>query len=318
MKKQQLISSATRAYLAEAKESPDFSWFRFFHGYVYARWIYLYIKIGRGNHWLARVFTPMISWAGRLFPDRKQDDPLASGTFADGYHGKVLPLDTARRLVSVGENIELRNLEKVIPYPAARDIILKNPDHIVVLECPCRASAENPCMPMDVCMVIGEPMAGMVREFHPGRSHWISQEEAVDLLEAEHARGHVQHAFFKDAVMGRYYAICNCCSCCCAAMHAHENGVPMLASSGYECVVLEELCSGCGSCTDACPFAALDVADGLARVDHDRCMGCGVCVSICPQGALELVRDPARGEPLEILELLEDIERQGGEVQVSS
>ena len=29
-------------------------------------------------------------------------------------------------------------------------------------------------------------------------------------------------------------------------------------------------------------------------------MGCGVCVSQCPQEAIDLVRDPRKGEPLEI------------------
>jgi ferredoxin len=33
-------------------------------------------------------------------------------------------------------------------------------------------------------------------------------------------------------------------------------------------------------------------------------MGCGVCVSQCPQGALSLLREPSKGEPLEIRQLL--------------
>jgi hypothetical protein len=27
---------------------------------------------------------------------------------------------------------------------------------------------------------------------------------------------------YKDAMLGRFYAICNCCSCCCGAMEALE------------------------------------------------------------------------------------------------
>ncbi|MBN1264715.1 MAG: 4Fe-4S binding protein [Anaerolineales bacterium] len=300
-----LIRPATRAFINEARQAEDYSLAKFIHGYVYARWIYHYIQVGRGRHWLARVFGVPFKCISKLLPKMGPDDnPLASGTMADGYHGKVLPLETAQRLISVQEDIVLRDLEKVVPYPVARDIILKNPDHIVVIDCPCRATSDNPCLPMDVCMVIGEPMTSMVREYHPQRSRLVTQEEASAILEAEHERGHVHHAFFKDAIMGRYYAICNCCSCCCAGMHAHRNGVPMLASSGYECQVQEDLCSGCESCVDICPFEAISVADGLAQVDQARCMGCGVCVSQCTQGALELARNPARGEPLEIFELI--------------
>jgi ferredoxin len=33
-------------------------------------------------------------------------------------------------------------------------------------------------------------------------------------------------------------------------------------------------------------------------------MGCGVCVAHCPQEAISLLRDPAKGEPLEIQEII--------------
>jgi ferredoxin len=110
--------------------------------------------------------------------------------------------------------------------------------------------------------------------------------------------------YYKDAMLGRFYAICNCCSCCCGAMQAQRNGTPMIASSGYVAVVDGELCAGCGECADMCQFAAISVDDGLARVDGSACMGCGVCISHCPQEAISLLRDPAKGEPLEIRELM--------------
>ena len=44
--------------------------------------------------------------------------------------------------------------------------------------------------------------------------------------------------------------------------------------------------------------------DGFVRIDVAACMGCGVCVAHCPQESIELVRDPAKGEPLEIQRLI--------------
>jgi electron transfer flavoprotein alpha subunit/NAD-dependent dihydropyrimidine dehydrogenase PreA subunit len=46
-----------------------------------------------------------------------------------------------------------------------------------------------------------------------------------------------------------------------------------------------EKCTGCGTCVFACPFGAIDVVDGKAKV-YDSCVDCGACVDQCPEGAL--------------------------------
>ncbi len=301
---QALIKPSTAAFTREGRQTPGYSFWDWVHGYVYGRWTYLYISIGTGEHWLAKTFIPLINRISGLLPRRKAKTPGQTGTFADAYHGKVLPLEAATRLVTVGEEVRLTNLEKVIPYAKARDIVIKNPDHILALDCPCRSARSNPCLPLDVCLIIGDPFASFVEEHHPRRSRRITPAEAVDILRAEDERGHVHHAFFKDAMMGRFYAICNCCECCCGALHAHQHGTPMLASSGYTCQVDESLCISCGECLSACQFGALSQGMFACQVDQGACMGCGVCVSKCSQGALSLSLAPSRGIPLEITELM--------------
>ena len=106
-------------------------------------------------------------------------------------------------------------------------------------------------------------------------------------------------------MLDRFYAICNCCSCCCGAMNAHRNGTPMLASSGYICEVDPDMCIGCGTCEEICQFGAITTSEGFAMVDYDSCMGCGVCVEHCTQEALSLVLDENKGIPLEINQLME-------------
>ena len=81
--------------------------------------------------------------------------------FADTYHGKVVTLAAATQLVSVKRDIDLGDLEHIVPYATARDIVLQHPDHIVAMVCPCRATRAQPCLPMDVCLVVGEPFAGL-------------------------------------------------------------------------------------------------------------------------------------------------------------
>lgn len=301
-----LIRSSTRAFWKAGRAIPEFTWFDFVHGYVYARWPYFYIGMGTGEHRLARLSGGLVRAIQRLLT-RVARKSVSSGeqvTFADTYHGKVVPLDAVAQLVTIREPIHLPDLEQVIPYTRARAIVMENPNHIVTLDCPCRVVRENPCLPLDVCLIVGQPFADFVLEHHPGRARAISQEQAVAILMEEDARGHVHHAFFKDAMLGRFYAICNCCACCCGAMQAHRSGTPMLAASGYRCQVDRGLCVACGVCAPSCQFDALKLQDESMTVDAEACMGCGVCVSKCAAGALSLVRDPAKGIPLEINALM--------------
>jgi ferredoxin len=293
------IKPSTEAFYMEANKIAGFSWFDRLHSYVYGRWTYLYISIGTGQHPVAKKLAPILS----LRPKRKNKTETENRGMADEYHGKAIPLETATQLVLVNEPVDIPDLEQVIPYKRARALILQNPDHIVALNCPCRSARENPCLPMDVCLVVGEPFASFVSEHHPDKTRWITQEQAVAILKAEDERGHVHHAFFKEAMLGRFYAICNCCACCCGAMHAHRNGTPMLASSGYVAQVDHDACISCGTCEAYCQFNALTL-DGTSVVNEAECMGCGVCVSKCPQDALSLRREESKGIPLELDKLM--------------
>jgi NAD-dependent dihydropyrimidine dehydrogenase PreA subunit len=303
------ICPSTKKFMQESRLNPKHSLGDFIHGYIYGRWTYTYISVAKGRHPLTKILGPLFNFVAHLFPKPKVNSRKSTTgnnakiTFADGYHGKVMPLNKASRLITVNKPIIMTDLEQVIPYKRARDIILENPDHIAVLKCPCRAAQDKPCQPEDVCLVIGEPFASFIVEHHPDKAKWISQQEAASILEAEEQRGHVHHAFFKDAMLDRFYAICNCCSCCCGAINAHKNGTPMLASSGYVSEVDHDLCIGCGICSEFCQFDAIKMIDGLTGIDHEKCMGCGVCGNKCEQKAITLKRDPAKGEPLDICAL---------------
>lgn len=302
-----LFKKSTSDFIQEGKNAGEYSRFDSFHGYLYSRWPYLYISVALGEHPLNKILAPFFLFLSRIFgeKDSGQDPGYA---WANSYHGKVVPLEEASQLVTIGEEIEIRNLENVIPFDKARDIVMINPERIVVLDCPCRLSRENPCTPVDVCLIIGDPFASFILEHQPEKSRLISSDEAIEILKAEHERGHVHHAFFKDAMLNRFYAICNCCSCCCGAFQAHQNGTPMLISSGYTAAIDEEICVGCGSCVEYCQFSAIEMNGGLAVVNREDCYGCGVCVDICESGAAQLHLDPAKGEPLKIQSLMEEVQ----------
>lgn len=129
----------------------------------------------------------------------------------------------------------------------------------------------------------------------------MTRQEALDLLEAEHARGHVHTAWFKDAMLGRFYAICNCCKCCCGGIQGMKrSGVAFLASSVYVASIDGETCTACGACVEGCPFDALSWQDQGVSRNWGRCLGCGACEALCPAGAARLVRDERKGAPLDL------------------
>ncbi len=47
-------------------------------------------------------------------------------------------------------------------------------------------------------------------------------------------------------------------------------------------------CLGLDTCAEACPFDAIVMRDGLPVVIEERCTGCGSCVRVCPNGLFHL------------------------------
>ena len=306
--KNPFIKPSTRAFIEEARKTPGYSFADFLHGYIYGRWTHLYISIGIGEHPIAKSFIKWDKFFKKLgLKKKKPESNEPTMGIADTYHAKAIPLETATQIIQINEEINKPDLEQVIPYKRARSLILKNPDHIVVIDCPCRSARENPCTPIDVCLVIGDPFASFIREHQPDRSRDITRDEAIAILKAEDERGHVHHAFFKDAMLDRFYAICNCCDCCCGAMNAHKNGTPMLASSGFIAQVDEDLCISCDACAEYCQFGALAMGDLIMDVSYENCMGCGVCIDKCDQEAIMLVKDESKGVPLDICVLMDEV-----------
>ena len=48
-------------------------------------------------------------------------------------------------------------------------------------------------------------------------------------------------------------------------------------------------CLGGGTCVKECPFDAIHIVDGIAKVDKEKCKACGKCIEICPRKLISLV-----------------------------
>lgn len=261
----------------------------------YDRYVVVFLKLGQV---LAAVL------------DRLKLPALPFKAVYDRYHAKVVTYDDAVKILTLEEDVVVGPdpTERIIPYQHANQIILKEPDYIAVMDCPCRLARENPCLPVDVCVAVGRTTAQFWLE-HGARLHArrISQEEALDILKAGHERGHITTSWFKVATGGRTGVICSCCTCCCGGLQGmriaralkggdtFSNMIP----SGYSVVIDPAACVACGECERVCIFGAA-TSGGTAVVDQALCMGCGLCVERCAGGARSLERDDSKGYPLDM------------------
>lgn len=53
-------------------------------------------------------------------------------------------------------------------------------------------------------------------------------------------------------------------------------------------IVDKNKCTGCETCVDECPAAAIAMESEKAVVNNDLCVDCGSCVDVCPAEAITM------------------------------
>lgn len=196
------------------------------------------------------------------------------------------------------ENAKIEHFGQVLPIEEVKEIISKTID-IVRLPCACRWIIEK--NDMRCCYGITyHPKAwyknldmNYFEKPHSNLLETVSKDTAIKQMEEIEDKGAIHTIWtFVTPFIG---AICNCTVKDCIAMRTHTGiRVETIFRAEYTAVVDEKACNGCGMCTEACQFDAIDsILEGgryTANIDPYRCFGCGLCRNACDAGAIRLKR----------------------------
>jgi len=93
----------------------------------------------------------------------------------------------------------------------------------------------------------------------------------------------------------RKVAYVACCGDCENVTSRHEyvgikscSAANLLFAGEFSCTFS---CLGYGDCMSVCPNNAINVHDGLARINAKLCVGCGMCSKVCPNHLIHIVPD---------------------------
>ncbi len=269
---------------------------RFIHNYIYFVFYQPYIR--------AALFC--INLMGKV-PWFKPLNPLIDALY-QRFHAKVLLPENTVKILALNEDIVAvsnRN-KRIVPFTYAYKIVFQGPEHIAVMDCPCRRVL-SPNEEVSSCIAVGKELSAFWLE-HCEKYHArkISQAEALGIIEGERKKGCVTQAFFKVATGGVTGVICSCHPDTCISLRAtaatrkFNKDLSMSASSGYSVSIDTGKCSACGKCLEFCHTGALAIKDGQLVYHPGPCFGCGLCAERCDRGALSLYRDAARPLPLDV------------------
>ncbi|MBN2152993.1 MAG: 4Fe-4S binding protein [Candidatus Lokiarchaeota archaeon] len=193
------------------------------------------------------------------------------------------------RVVPLGVNFSAET--RFLPSQEIYGIVSRS-SAFAIGTCYCRTKHKRCDNPTDTCILLG-PKAGHALAEIPYRTASftrVSKERIIQVLDDADKRGLVHQTIFFPTP-DYFYVICNCCTCCCEALHDFKRfGTPAVVKSDFIERTDATKCTGCGACVPACPFDARAVVEGRVRVVPGKCFGCGVCARRCPEGAISLVR----------------------------
>jgi len=151
-----------------------------------------------------------------------------------------------------------------------------------------RAGCSHPLM-TDMVIATGAPLW---LDVFPDDYKVISRDEAVQVMRNARSKGLIQivdrHLYYRGSA--NYFVLCNCCKEACLPVVGYRmfkrermKFIPSPSVVKHDV----ELCIGCGTRVELCPFEERALDSGKSVTFN--CQGCGLCVTHCERQALAMV-----------------------------
>lgn len=196
----------------------------------------------------------------------------------------------------------IKDIPGIMPCEDMREIFENNADKLTNTRCCCRvaSSIANGEAHSRKCGLTDGTVPseghcnhiGYISEYYTevmGITKYLTPEQMLESLEPlEKSRSFTRANNARDVNF-----LCNCCDCCSLSYYFRTNSSDAeveenIEPSRFMCMIDETKCNGCGVCVTKCPFDAIVMEDGKAKIKKTRCYGCGSCVLNCSEKALKL------------------------------
>ena len=202
-------------------------------------------------------------------------------TFFEGkWGGRVVPL-----------NINIPAETQYLPRQEILEIISRSRVFSIGI-CYCRTKHKNCDHPTHTCIGLTPLPGKSLHDIHyrDAKFKRVSKEKIVDILNDCDDRGLVHQLIYFPSP-NYFYVICNCCTCCCEALHNYKKFLsPQIVKSDFVEQTALNKCVNCGTCVEFCPFDARVVINERLVVNQSKCFGCGLCINKCPEKAIKLLK----------------------------